>query len=102
MLELIRSAEELAAALAAGKGPPAQTDIEVGQYAPAIAGGAFAQPRPTGTALLPLPLGGGPCLQLDDEEMMRLQAEKGGQAGGWRPELSRTRAFEEAFGSLLI
>ncbi|GAB4838147.1 hypothetical protein Ancab_027676 [Ancistrocladus abbreviatus] len=116
-------AEELAAALAASKGPPAQTDSELnllleqatsqssqasfsgvpqGQYAPAVAGGAFAQPRPTGMAPQPLPLGGGPDMQLDDEEMMKLRAEKGGWAGGWSPEFSRKRALEEAFGSLWI
>ncbi|GAB4838142.1 hypothetical protein Ancab_027671 [Ancistrocladus abbreviatus] len=95
-------AEKLAAAPAASKGPPAQTDSELGQYAPAVAGGAFAQPRPTGMAPQPLPLGGGPDMQLDDEEMMKLRAEKGGRAGGWSPEFSRKRALEEAFGSLWI
>lgn len=108
-----RKAEELAAALAASKGP-AQVDAEVatesqagistttqGQYAPAVAGGAFMQPRPMGMAPQPLPLGG-PDMNLDDEELMRLRAEKGGRAGGWTPELGRKRALEEAFGSLWI
>lgn len=110
-----RKAEELAAALAASKGP-AQGDAEVGteqssqagvstttqgKYAPAVAGGAFMQPRPTGMAPQPLPLGG-PDMHLDDEEMMRLRAEKGSRAGGWTPDFGKKRALEEAFGSLWL
>lgn len=110
-----RKAEELAAALAASKGP-AQPDTEMvteqnpqagesataqGQYAPAMAGGQLMQPRPMGMGPQPIPLGG-PDMHLDDEEMMRLRAERGGRAGGWSPELSRKRALEEAFGSLWI
>ncbi|KAL2936433.1 CDK-activating kinase assembly factor MAT1 [Bienertia sinuspersici] len=108
------TAEELAAALAASKGP-AQGDAEVateqssqtgttttqGQYAPAVAGAAFMQPRPTGMAPQPLPLGG-PDMNLDDEEMMKLRAEKGARAGGWTPELCKKRALEEAFGALWV
>lgn len=70
-----------------------------GQYAPTFAGG---QPRPTGQ---PVPLGAGPDMQgygLDDEEMLRLRAERGGRAGGWSVEFSRKRALEEAFGSIWI
>ncbi|XP_021756824.1 RNA polymerase II transcription factor B subunit 3-like [Chenopodium quinoa] len=107
-----RKAEELAAALAASKGL-AQVDADVATeqnpqagisttaqgYAPAVAGGAFMQPRPMGMAPQPIPLGGP---DLDDEEMMKLRAEKGGRAGGWTPELGRKRALEEAFGSLWI
>lgn len=112
-----RKAEELAAALAASKGS-AQADTEAateqssqaglsvtgtaqGQYAPAIAGGSFMQPRPTGMAPQPQPLGG-LDMHLDDEELMRLRAERGGRAGGWSPELCRKRALEEAFGCLWI
>lgn len=111
-----RKAEEYAAALAASKGIPAQADNDAaaaadqsfqaglstgtqGQYAPTIAGG---QPRPTGQ---PVPLGGGLDMQgygLDEEEMLRLRAERGGRAGGWSVEFSRKRALEEAFGSIWI
>ncbi|XP_057961234.1 uncharacterized protein LOC131153151 [Malania oleifera] len=111
-----RKAEEYAAALAASKGHPMQTDTDgamdqssqggfgvgaQGHYAPAIAGGALAQPRPT----QPVPLGGGPDMQGysgDNEEMMRLRAERGGRAGGWSVELSKKRALEEAFRSIWI
>lgn len=72
-----------------------------GKYAPAVAGGAFMQPRPTGMAPQPLPLGG-PDMHLDDEEMMRLRAEKGSRAGGWTPDFGKKRALEEAFGSLWL
>lgn len=73
-----------------------------GQYAPTFAGG---QPRPTGMAPQPIPLGGGPDMlgyATDDEEMMKLRAERGGRAGGWSAELSKRRALEEAFGSIWI
>lgn len=74
-----------------------------GQYAPTVPGG---QPRPTGMGPQPLPLGGGLDHQgnyaIDDEEMMRLRAERGGRAGGWTAELSKRRALEEAFGSIWI
>ncbi|KAK9705694.1 hypothetical protein RND81_07G076000 [Saponaria officinalis] len=107
-----RKAEERAAASAAIRAPVygdtdmatdqnTQTGVSVtaqGQYAPAIAGGAFMQPRPTHQ---PVPLGG-PDLNLDDEEMTRLKAERGGRAGGWTPEFGRKRALEEAFGSLWL
>ncbi|KAA8535420.1 hypothetical protein F0562_030439 [Nyssa sinensis] len=111
-----RKAEEYAAALAASKGQPAQSDSDVatsqssqggvgagaqGQYAPAISG----QPRPTGMAPQPLPIGPGLDMQghaFDDEEMMRLRAERGGRAGGWSLELSKKRALEETFASIWI
>ncbi|KAH9607535.1 hypothetical protein KSS87_017465 [Heliosperma pusillum] len=108
-------AEERAAAAAAFRGPAfgdtdmatdqsTQTGVSItaqGQYAPAISGGAFMQPRPMGMAHQPLPLAG-PDLNLDDEEMTRLKAERGGRAGGWTPEFGRKRALEEAFGSLWL
>ncbi|XP_010273719.1 PREDICTED: uncharacterized protein LOC104609178 [Nelumbo nucifera] len=113
-----RKAEELAAALAASKGQPAQANVvdvttgqssqagvAQGQYAPAVPGGALGQPRPTGMAPQPVPVGGGPDLHgyaADDEEMMKLRAERGGRAGGWTAELSKKRALEEAFGSIWI
>lgn len=114
-----RKAEELAAALAASKGQPAQTDSDMatsqssqagfsgaaaqsGHYAPAIAGAAMGQPRPT----QPVPIGGTfdslHAYGTDDEEMMKLRAERGGKAGGWSAELSKRRALEEAFGSIWI
>ncbi|KAL8152483.1 hypothetical protein V2J09_010243 [Rumex salicifolius] len=104
-----RKAEELAAALAASKGP--QTDNKMGvdpnsqqmeptstqgHYAPAVAGGAFAQPRPTGLGPQPWPHE----MHMDEEEM-RLRAERGARAGGWSPELGTKRALEEAFGRIL-
>ncbi|KAK7316263.1 hypothetical protein VNO77_35161 [Canavalia gladiata] len=114
MVNRARKAEELAAALAASKGQPAQTDNDAaasqnsqaglvalpqGQYAPTFPG----QPRPTGMAPQPLPLGGVDMLgYADDEETMRLRAERGARAGGWSLEISRKRALEEAFGSIWI
>ncbi|KAK4279983.1 hypothetical protein QN277_011669 [Acacia crassicarpa] len=114
MINRARKAEELAAALAACKGQPAQTDndagtnqttqagfgVPQGQYAPTVAG----QPRPTGMGPQPVPLGGGDMLgyAADDEETMRLRAERGAKAGGWSVEISRKRALEEAFGSIWI
>ncbi|OIV92938.1 hypothetical protein TanjilG_20600 [Lupinus angustifolius] len=115
MINRARKAEELAAALAASKGQPAQTDNDVGinqnsqtgfgavpqgQYAPTFAG----QPRPTGMAPQPLPLGGSDMLGYagDDEETMKLRAERGARAGGWSPEISKKRALEEAFGSMWV
>lgn len=52
----------------------------------------------------PVPLGGGDMLGYagDDEEAMRLRAERGARAGGWSMEISRKRALEEAFGSLWV
>ncbi|KAG4914754.1 hypothetical protein AAZX31_19G033500 [Glycine max] len=113
MINRARKAEELAAAMAASKGQPAQTDddsatnqnsqagfgaVPQGQYAPTFAGG---QPRPTGMAPQPLPLGGGdmPGFAGDDEETKRLRTER---AGGWSGEISRKRALEEAFGSIWV
>lgn len=73
-----------------------------GHYAPAIAGAAMGQPRPT----QPVPIGGTfdslHAYGTDDEEMMKLRAERGGKAGGWSAELSKRRALEEAFGSIWI
>ncbi|KAG2384178.1 uncharacterized protein HKW66_Vig0150590 [Vigna angularis] len=116
MINRARKAEELAAALAASKGQPALTDNDVatnqnsqtgfgavpqGQYAPTFAGG---QPRPTGMAPQPLPLGGGDMLGFagDDEESKKLRDERGARSGGWSVEISRKRAYEEALGSLWV
>ncbi|PIA33243.1 hypothetical protein AQUCO_04200181v1 [Aquilegia coerulea] len=114
-----RKAEELASALAASKGVPMQPDAidgaatqssEVGesvggqmQYAPAVTGIAYGQPRPTGMAPQPVPLAGGPDMQAfaaGDEEMLKLRAERGAKAGGWSLELSKRRSIEEAFDSM--
>lgn len=110
MVNRARKAEELAAAMAAIKGQPVQTDnddasqnsqagfgaVPQGQYAPTFAGG---QPRPTGMGPQPLPLGGGDAgYAADDEERRRL----GARAGGWSIEISRKRALEEAFGSMWV
>lgn len=116
MIAQARKAEEYAAALAASKGQPAQIENDPflgqnaqagsstgtqGQYAPAIPGGT--QPRPTGMAPQPLPLGSSldaSMYEFDDEEKMKIRAEKAARAGGWSTELSKKRALEEAFGSL--
>ncbi|XP_065848565.1 uncharacterized protein [Euphorbia lathyris] len=102
MINQARKAEELAAALAASKGQPAQADtdgksqggfaMETGQYAPSVLGG---QPRPMGMATQPFPVGG---YAIDDEETIRLRA----RAGGWSLEICRKRALEETFASIWI
>ncbi|KAE9464297.1 hypothetical protein C3L33_03795, partial [Rhododendron williamsianum] len=108
-----RKAEEYAAAVAASKGQPANDTSSQegfgtgtqGYYAPSIPGVAIAQPKPTGTAPQPFPSGSDPYMQLygvDDEEMMKLKAERGGRAGGWSIELSKKRALEEAFSGIWI
>ncbi|KAK6116701.1 hypothetical protein DH2020_049583 [Rehmannia glutinosa] len=110
-----RKAEEYAAALAASKGQLAQTGVDLsssseagtsavaqGAYAPAIAGAGIAQPRPMG---IPVPLGSGPDMlgfEYEDEETMKLRAEKAAKAGGWSVEISKKRALEEAFASIWI
>ncbi|KAL8482538.1 hypothetical protein ACS0TY_028637 [Phlomoides rotata] len=107
-----RKAEEYAAALAASKGQLPQTGVDLslstqagsstvpqGQYAPAVAGGGIAQPRPLG------PPGSGTDMmgfEYEDEETMKLRAERAAKAGGWSVEISRKRALEEAFASILI
>ncbi|KAM7268898.1 hypothetical protein ACFE04_011064 [Oxalis oulophora] len=110
MINRARKAEELAAALAASKAQPAQVQTDgaalqssqginvQGQYAPTMAGG---QPRPMGQQ--PLPLGSGlHDYSMDDEEMMKIRAEKASKAGGWSIEISKKRALEEAFSSIWI
>ncbi|XVE83102.1 hypothetical protein DITRI_Ditri16bG0060400 [Diplodiscus trichospermus] len=113
MVNQARKAEDLAAAMAASKGLPLQADTDggsqagsgtgaQGQYAPTVPGG---QPRPTGMAPQPVPLSSGLDMHgyaMDDEEMMKLRAERGGRAGGWSVELSKRRALEEAFASIWI
>ncbi|KAL5726439.1 hypothetical protein ACHQM5_009482 [Ranunculus cassubicifolius] len=112
-----RKAEELAAALAASKGPvhvenldetTAQASENAGggmQYVPAMPGIAFGQPRPTGMAPQPVPVGGGPDMlefATDSEEMMKLRAERSARAGGWCLDLSKKRSMEEAFGTMWL
>ncbi|KAI3464366.1 hypothetical protein Pfo_021029 [Paulownia fortunei] len=113
-----RKAEEYAAALAASKGQLPQTGVDLssssqagsstvaqGQYAPAIAGAGIAQPRPMGMGPQPVPLGSGPDmlgLEYEDEETIKLRAEKAARAGGWSVEISKKRALEEAFASIWI
>lgn len=78
-----------------------------GQYAPAaVPGGGLAQPRPTGIAPQPIPIGG-PVDPLrgyaaEDEEAKKLREERGARAGGWTIELSKSRTIEEAFRSIWI
>lgn len=80
------------------------SNVPQGQYAPAVAGG-IAQPRPMGMGPQPIPLGSGHDmmgLEYEDEETMRLRAEKAARAGGWSFEISKKRALEEAFASIWI
>ncbi|XP_051123824.1 uncharacterized protein LOC127246457 isoform X2 [Andrographis paniculata] len=118
MIAQARKAEEYAAALAASKGQLPQTGVDPssssqagtssvaqGQYAPAIAGAGITQPRPVGVGPQPIPLGSGPDMlghEYEDEETMKMRAEKAGRAGGWSIELSKKRAQEEAFASIWI
>ncbi|KAB8115243.1 hypothetical protein EE612_055498 [Oryza sativa] len=114
-LSRAKRAEDLAAALKASRmnpGKAAASDTAAGssqgisssagvqgQYAPAAVG--MSQPRPTGMA--PQPIGGSSDpLQGDDEETMRLRAERGARAGGWTIEMGKRRALEEAFSSIFI
>ncbi|CAK7338144.1 unnamed protein product [Dovyalis caffra] len=113
LINQARKAEELALAMAASKGPPAQTDntdgssqggisVEAGQYAPTIAGG---QPRPIGIAPQPVPVRGGPDMHgryAEDEETMRIRTERANRAAGWSIEFSKKRALEEAFASICV
>lgn len=104
-----RKAEELAAAMKASMGNPAQADPSYmgighsaqGQYAPALPGGGLAQPRPTG--MQPVPVGGphdpSHSYGAEDEETVKLRAAR---AGGWTVELSKKRALEEAFSSIWV
>ncbi|KAJ8541512.1 hypothetical protein K7X08_002328 [Anisodus acutangulus] len=113
MIAQAHKAEEYAAALGASKGQPTQSDADAlgqgpqagsstgtqGHYAPAIAGGI--QPRPT----QPLPVGSIPDMlggEYEDDEKMKLRAERAAKAGGWSLDISRKRALEEAFGSLWV
>ncbi|XP_074564839.1 uncharacterized protein LOC141821325 isoform X2 [Curcuma longa] len=114
-----RKAEELAAALRAsqnvgqadpadvGAGPSTQAVslANQGQYAPAAVPGGLMQPRPTGMAPQPIPVGA-PSDPMQgyaaEEETMKLQAERGARAGGWTIELSKRRAIEEAYSSIWI
>lgn len=109
-----RKAEELAASLAASKEVPVHHDASNGDatqnsdageniggnmpYAPAVAGMAFGQPRPTGMVPQPGPLD----FSSDSEEMIKLRAERGARAGGWSLDLSKKRSIEEAFGTIWI
>ncbi|GKV42107.1 hypothetical protein SLEP1_g49549 [Rubroshorea leprosula] len=115
MMNQAKKAQDLDNALKASKAHPIQTDADgvsgqnsqtgfsvQGQYAPTLAGG---QQRQTGMAPQPLPLASGHSMQdyaVEDEEMMRLRAERGGRAGGWSIELSRKRSLEEAFASIWV
>ncbi|MCL7036715.1 hypothetical protein MKW94_027760 [Papaver nudicaule] len=114
-LSQARKAEELAAALQASKGgvvmqsdttdgamnQSSQGFTGQGQYVPAVTG-VLGQPRPTGVPQ-PNPLSHDMNgYAVDDEEMMRLRAERGGRAGGWSIQLSRKRALEEAFSSIWV
>lgn len=74
-----------------------------GQYAPSMTAPMFMQPRPTGPAAQPVPIGGGNANSMpEDEATQRQREERAARAGGWTPELCKKRAVEEAFGSLWL
>ncbi|XP_039003840.1 uncharacterized protein LOC120130748 [Hibiscus syriacus] len=96
MISQARKAEDLAAAMAASKGLPAQADTDSsqaglsvgaqGQYAPTVAGG---QPRPIGMAPQPVPLASGLDMHgyaLDDEAPSRKR---------WKSRLMDNRVEQE-------
>uniref|UniRef100_A0A0E0A5P6 MAT1 centre domain-containing protein n=1 Tax=Oryza glumipatula TaxID=40148 RepID=A0A0E0A5P6_9ORYZ len=117
-LSRAKRAEDLAAALKASRMNPGKAGandtaagsshgissgagVQEGQYAPAAVPGGLAQPRPTGMA--PQPIGGSSVpLQGDDEETMRLRAERGARAGGWSIEMCKRRALQEAFSTIFV
>lgn len=93
-------------------GPNSEISIGVtskGQYAPTVhPGGIIGQPRPIGMAPQPLPIGG--CsldhnmqgCEAEDEETLRLKAKRSARAGGWTSDISKKRAFEEAFSAMWL
>ncbi|KAG0461093.1 hypothetical protein HPP92_021390 [Vanilla planifolia] len=118
-----RKAEEFAAALKASKGtvnteandsvagqnlqPAGITTVLQGQYAPtSLPGSGLMQPRPMGMVSQPVPIGGIADhlhgYAAEDEEGMKLRAERAARAGGWTVELSKRRALEEAFSSIWV
>lgn len=76
--------------------------VPQGQYAPAIAGGGIPQPRPMGMGPQPIHSGLGDGFEYEDEETMKLRAERAAKAGGWSVEISKRRALEEAFASIWV
>ncbi|XP_019058214.1 PREDICTED: uncharacterized protein LOC104814737 isoform X2 [Tarenaya hassleriana] len=106
MINRARKAEELAAAIAACKGQPTQTDSDMSSnQGLTVAASGGQPPRPMGMGPQPVPIGGGPEHQLfgfEDEEMMKLKAERGPRAGGFSIEISKRRALEEAFASIWV
>ncbi|KAI3968857.1 hypothetical protein MKX01_029007, partial [Papaver californicum] len=73
-----------------------------GQYVPVVTR-AIGQPRPTCMTLQSVPSGHDMHgYAVDDEDMMRLGAVRGGRAGVWSTELRRKGALGEAFSIIWI
>ena len=58
------------------------------------------QPRPIG--IVPHQIEGMDGNAIEDEETLRIKAERSAKAAGWTAELTRKRALEEAFSSLCV
>ncbi|CAN7015305.1 unnamed protein product [Brassica rapa subsp. trilocularis] len=109
MVNRARKAEDLTAALAACKSQPPQTDTDTSSNHGTAAATAYSQaPRPTGMGPQPVPIGGGGgadhqrYYSMEDEAMLRVKAERAIRAGGFSLEISKKRAFEEAFSCIWV
>ncbi|WZY86095.1 hypothetical protein YC2023_032479 [Brassica napus] len=110
MVNRARKAEDLTAALAACKAQPPQTDTDTSSNHGTAAATAYSQaPRPTGMGPQPVPMGGGGggadhqrYYSMEDEAMLRVKAERAIRAGGFSLEISKKRAFEEAFSCIWV
>ncbi|XP_013595160.1 PREDICTED: uncharacterized protein LOC106303439 [Brassica oleracea var. oleracea] len=109
MVNRARKAEDLTAALAACKAQPPQTDTVTSSNHGTTAATAYIQaPRPTGMGPQPLPIGGGGradhqrYYSVEDDAMLRIKAERAPRAGGFSLEISKKRAFEEAFSCIWV
>ncbi|KAH0871469.1 hypothetical protein HID58_078491 [Brassica napus] len=109
MVNRARKAEDLTAALAACKAQPPQTDTVTSSNHGTTAATAYIQaPRPTGMGPQPVPIGGGGradhqrYYSVEDEAMLRIKAERAPRAGGFSLEISKKRAFEEAFSCIWV
>ncbi|KAL0660105.1 hypothetical protein Bca4012_080690 [Brassica carinata] len=109
MVNRARKAEDLTAALAACKAQPPQTDTDTSSNHGTTAATAYIQaPRPTGMGPQPLPIGGGGradhqrYYSVEDEAMLRIKAKRAPRAGGFSLEISKKRAFEEAFSCIWV
>ncbi|CAH8355719.1 unnamed protein product [Eruca vesicaria subsp. sativa] len=109
MVNRARKAEDLTAALAACKAQPPQTDADTSSnHGTTTAATAYSQaPRPTGMGPQPVPIGGGGAVHqryysMEDEAMLRIKAERALRGGGFSLQISKKRAFEEAFSCIWV